>query len=224
VSEEQIALLRAPIPSLGQDEGRKQAPKTRRASETKALRARRNLEGLIAWAAAQRAPKAGHVSPMVSESRSRPRAECREKGMTGSVGSPLVATGRIARDVFKAWMPSGQRSGQRREANLGRSDRSQPVVSEKSWGEGLIKEAHGSPPVAGAGSGSSSQKLTVAPRATLEMCRAGAKTRHSARQAGVRSSPFQAAGTRQSTGGCGGAVDVEAPVAGEPAAGWAGAP
>jgi hypothetical protein len=112
--------------------------------------ARLNREGLVAWAAAQRVPKAGHVSDMVSKSWSRPWAECSEKGMTGSVRSPLVATGRIARDVFRAGTPSGQRSRQRGEANLARSDRSPPVLSEKSWGEGLIKTTHGSPPVAGA--------------------------------------------------------------------------
>jgi hypothetical protein len=116
--------------------------------------------------------------------------------MSGSVGSPLVATGRIARNVFKARGPSGHRSGQRGEADSERSDRSPPVVSEKSWGEGVMKAARGSPPVACAESGSGSQKLTVAPRAMLEMGRVGAKSLHSARQAGVRSSPFQAAGMR----------------------------
>ncbi len=116
--------------------------------------------------------------------------------MPGSVWSPLVATGRIARDVFKTGRPTGHRSGQRGEANLEKSDRSPPFVSEKSWGEEVMKAARGSPPVASAGSGSGSQKLTAAPLAMLEMGRVGAKTRHSARQAGVRSSPFQAAGMR----------------------------
>ncbi len=91
VREEQVALLRVLVPRLGQGGGavreegpdpgveigtrlsqraksqgafrprRKQAPKSRRASETRALRARRNQESLFAWAAARRAPKAGHV-------------------------------------------------------------------------------------------------------------------------------------------------------------------
>jgi hypothetical protein len=173
---------------------RKQAPKTSRASETRALRANRNLEGLFARDAARRARKAGHVRETVSESRSKSRAECREKVMPGSVGSRLVATGRIARDVFKTRVPSGHRSGQRGEANLENSDRCPPVVSENSRGEEVVRAAPGSPAVAGAESGSGSQKLTVTPRAMLEMGRVGAKARNSARQAGVRSSPILAAG------------------------------
>ena len=117
--------------------------------------------------------------------------------MTGSVGSPLVATGRFEESVIRAGASSaGRRSGQRGEANSKNSDRSPPVVSESGWGEGVMTAAHGSPPVAGAAGGPASQKLTARPLTMSERGREGAKARHSARQAGVRTSPFQQAGTR----------------------------
>ena len=75
-------------------------------------------------------------------------------------------------------------------------DRSPPVVSE--WGEEKrkLEEAPGSPSVAGASRTEGSQKATSTPLATFEMGRIGAKARHSARQAAVRTSPFQQAGIR----------------------------
>ena len=117
--------------------------------------------------------------------------------MTGSVGSPLVATGRFEGSVITAEASSAERrSGQRGEENSKNSDRSPPVVSESGWGEGMIMAAHGSPPVAGAARGGASQKLTARPLAMSERGRVGAKARHSARQAGVRTSPFQQPGAR----------------------------
>ena len=53
-----------------------------------------------------------------------------------------------------------------------------------------------SPSVAGASAAAGSQKATSTPLATFEMGRIGAKARHSARQAAVRTSPFQQAGIR----------------------------
>ena len=79
-------------------------------------------------------------------------------------------------------------------------DRSPPVVSE--WGEEKIKleEAPGSPSVAGASRTEGSQKATSTPLAALEAGRVGAKARHSSRQAGVRTSPFQQEGMRVPAG------------------------
>ena len=174
---------------------RKQAPKTKRASETRALRARRNRDRLVARAADRSAAKAGQVRAIWSGSRSKARTERREKIMTGSVGSPL--TGSFEESVIRAGDPSvGRRSGQRGEANSKNSDRSPPVVSGSKWGEGMMMAAHGSPPVASAAGGVASQKLTARPLAMSERGRVGAKARHSARQAGVRTSPFQQPGAR----------------------------
>jgi hypothetical protein len=176
---------------------RKQAPKTKRASETRALRARRNRDRLVARAADRSAAKAGQVRAIWSGSRSKARTERREKIMTGSVGSPLVATGSVEGSVITAEASSaGRRSGQRGEANSKNSDRSPPVVSGSKWGEGMMMAAHGSPPVASAAGGLASQKLTARPLAMSERGRVGAKARHSARQAGVRTSPFQQPGAR----------------------------
>jgi hypothetical protein len=118
------------------------------------LSAKLNRDLLVAWVAARRAAKTCHVSEMSWVARSRPLAAGREKAMPGSVGSPLVATGSMGERVFKAGtMPAGRRSWHRGEVNWGESDRSPLVVSESSWGEGVGRAAHGSPPVAGAGAG-----------------------------------------------------------------------
>jgi hypothetical protein len=66
-------------------------------------------------------------------------------------------------------------------------------VSRGAWGEENSWEGSGSPPVADSSSGDS-QKATSTPCATMELGRTWAKVRHSARQASVRSSPFQQAG------------------------------
>ena len=75
-------------------------------------------------------------------------------------------------------------------------DRSPPVVSKGGEEKRKFEEAPGSPSVAGASAAAGSQKATSAPLATLDMGRVGAKARHSARQAEVRTSPFQQAGMR----------------------------
>ena len=78
---------------------RKQEPNTRRASATMAVSAMRNRDGLAALAAPRRDARAGQMRATVSESWSSSCRSGREKRMTGSVGSPQVATGRI-RGVF----------------------------------------------------------------------------------------------------------------------------
>ena len=78
---------------------KKQEPKTRRASATMAVSAMRNRAGLAALAAPRRDARAGQMRATVSESWSSSCRSGREKSMTGSVGSPQVATGRI-REVF----------------------------------------------------------------------------------------------------------------------------
>jgi hypothetical protein len=57
---------------------RKQAPKTMRASETKALRAMRNRATLVARAAPRRAANAGQVRLIESESDSSVRTDWME--------------------------------------------------------------------------------------------------------------------------------------------------
>ena len=120
--------------------------------------------------------------------------------MTGSVGSPLVATGRVGMVFNWEWAPSGSRAWVWGEDKMWVVDRSPPVVSE--WGEEKIKleEAPGSPSVAGASRTEGSQKATSTPLAALEAGRVGAKARHSSRQAGVRTSPFQQEGMRVPAG------------------------
>ncbi len=82
------------------------------------LSAKRNSDFLVAWAAARRAARAGHVSEMTWVARSGPHAAGRKKAMTGSVRSPLVATDSVGERVFKAGtMPTGRRSGHRGEVN-----------------------------------------------------------------------------------------------------------
>ena len=79
-------------------------------------------------------------------------------------------------------------------------DRSPPVVSKGGEEKIKLEEAPGSPSVAGASGAEGSQKTTSTPLAALEMGRVGAKARHSSRQAGVRTSPFQQAGMRVPAG------------------------
>ena len=98
------------------------------------------------------------------------------------------------------WAPRGSRAWVWGEDKIWVVDRSPPVVSE--WGEEKIKleEAPGSPSVAGASRTEGSQKATSTPLAALEAGRVGAKARHSSRQAGVRTSPFQQEGMRVPAG------------------------
>jgi hypothetical protein len=67
---------------------RKQAPKTMRVSETRALRAIRSRATLVARAAPRRAANAGQVRLIASESDSRVRTDWMENKRAGSVGSP----------------------------------------------------------------------------------------------------------------------------------------
>ena len=88
----------------------------------------------------------------------------------------------------------------RGEDKIGWVDRSPPVVSEGVEEKRKIDEAPGSPSVVGAFGTAGIQKATSTPLAALEMGRVGAKVRHSARQAAVRTSPFQQAGMQAPAG------------------------
>ena len=173
---------------------RKQAPKTRRASETKALRAMWSRATFVARAAPRRAANAGHVRWISSESDSRSRSDRRENRRSGSVGSPRVATGRGESFTGTMATPSRGTPGWG-EAKITGSGRSPPGMSRGAWGEEKSWEASGSPPVAGASS-LGSQKDTSTPCATWEVGRTRTNVRHSVRQAAVRLSPFQQAGMR----------------------------
>ena len=74
-------------------ERRRQAPKTRRASEIKALTTRRKRLRLGARAAGRSSEKEGHMESTHSGWSRRHAARFREKFGGSSVGSPLVATG-----------------------------------------------------------------------------------------------------------------------------------
>jgi hypothetical protein len=162
------------------------------ASETKALRAIRSRATLVARAAPRRAANAGQMRLIESESDSSVRTDWMENRRACSVGSPSVATGKRRSFTESSATSTGGTQGWG-EDKTWRLDRSPPVVSRGAWGEENSWEESGSPPVAGSSSGGS-QKATSTPCATLEVARTCAKVRHSARQASVRSSPFQQAG------------------------------
>ncbi len=164
------------------------------ASETGALRAIRSRATLVVRAAPRRAVHAGQVRLIASESDSRARTDWTENKKPGSVGSPLVATGRGESFTGSLSTPAGSTQVWG-EDKIMRLDRSPPVVSRGVWGEENSWEASGSPPVAGASS-LASQKATSTPCTMLEQGRTRTNVRHSARQASVRSSPFQQAGIR----------------------------
>ena len=107
--------------------------------------------------------------------------------MSGSVGSPLVATGRVGTVFIWVREPRGSKAQVWGEDKIWMLDRSPPVVSEGGEEKRKFDEA-------------GSQKATSTPLAALEMGRVGAKARHSARQAAVRTSPFQQAGMRAPAG------------------------
>ena len=73
---------------------RRQAPKTRRASETRALMTRRRREVLVAWAAERRSSKAGHTEATHVGWSNRACAKCGEKvsaaGIAAGPSSALV--------------------------------------------------------------------------------------------------------------------------------------
>ena len=179
---------------------RKQEPNTRRASATRAERAIQNRAGLEARVAPRRAARAGQIRETVSESWSSSCRAGREKSISGSVGSLLVATGRV-RTVF-IWVPvpGGDWAQGWGEDKIWLVDRSPPVVSEGGEEKRKLDDAPGSPSVAGALRTEGSQKTTSTPFAALEIGRVGAKARHSSRQAEVRTSPFQQAGMRAPAG------------------------
>ena len=179
---------------------RKQEPNTRRASATRAVRAMRNQAGLEALAAPRRNARACQTRATVSESWSSSCRSGREKSMTGSVGSPLVATGRVGMVFTKPIVPEWAWARGRGEVKIGWLDRSPPVVSKGGEEKREFYEAPGSPSVPGASVTAGSQKSTSMPLAAFEMGRVGAMARHSARQAAVRTSPFQQAGMRAPAG------------------------
>jgi hypothetical protein len=167
-----------------------------RASETRALRAIRSRATLVARAAPRRAANAGQVRLIESKSDSRVRTDWMENKRAGSVGSPLVATGR-GRSFTESSATSKEGTQGWGEAKIWRLDRSPPVVSRGAWGEEKSGEGSGSPPVADSSSGASQKawfKATSTPCETMEQARTWAKVRHLARQASVSSSPFQQAG------------------------------
>ena len=101
---------------------RKHAPKTRRASATRALITRRSRDGFVARAAARRSSKAGQMEATLPVWARRARARQGEKGNTVAGGSPPVATARVGGAVV--------------------------VAARIRWGEDKIESAGGSPPVA----------------------------------------------------------------------------
>ena len=179
---------------------RKQEPYTRRASATRAVRAMWKRAGLEARAAPRREARVGQVRATVSESTRSSWVSRREKSMPGSVGSPLVATGRVVMLFHGAPVPGRAGAQGCGEGKIGRLDRSPPVVSGGGEEKRILGEAVGSPSVAGASWTAGSQKATSTPLAALEMGRFGAKVRHSVLQAAVRTSPFQQAGMRAPAG------------------------
>ena len=123
---------------------RKHAPKTMRASETKALRAMRSRATLVALAAPRRAANAGQVRLIESESDSSARTDWTENRKACSVGSPSVVTGR-GRSFTGLVTTSAKGTQGWGEDKICGSDRSPPVVSRGAWGEEKSWEGSGSP-------------------------------------------------------------------------------
>ncbi len=192
---------RSESPSHGRRVPRRSAIRVSRvvsesAQHTRALKAMRSRATLVARAAPRRAANAGQVRSIATESACRARTACRENRSPESDGSPPVATGRGVSFTESSATPARDTQEWGEDTSkIMRLDRSPPVASRGAWGEENSWGASGSPPVADASS-LVSQKATSAPCAVLEVGRTRTNTRHSARQASVRSSPFQQAGIR----------------------------
>ncbi len=175
---------------------RKHAPKTRRASATRALTTRRSREGLVARAAARRSSKAGHIEATLPVWARRARARQGEKGSTVAGGSPPVTAAKVggAAVVAASGVPGSPRTW--REGKIGGTGGSLPVAPAPFVGSRSRTGAAGGgratgPSTADADGGI--QNCTSTPLARRAWGREAVRVLHSAWQAGVMSSPFQLA-------------------------------